>query len=128
MLSIERGSEVLPVAFFSKQLHGAQRCYSAQELQGLAVYEAIRHFAFHLYGRRFVVITDHKGLVSLRTGRQENRRIYGWSLKLAEFDFEMRYRKGELNVVADDLSRCHSEDSGDTTRILEEEGDVGQPT
>ncbi len=64
------------------------------------------------------MITDHKGLVSLRTGRQENRRIYGWSLKLAEFDFEMRYRKGELNVVADDLSHCHSEDSGVTTRLL----------
>ncbi len=90
VLSIERGSEVLQVAFFLKQLHGAQRCYSAQELEELAVYEAICHFAFYLYGRRFVVITDHKCLVSLRTGHQENRRIYGWSLKLVELDFEMR--------------------------------------
>ncbi len=39
------------------------------------MYEAIKHFGYYLYGRRFVVITDHRGLVSLRTARQENREI-----------------------------------------------------
>ncbi len=75
VLSVVRNNEKLPVAFFSKQLRGAQANYSAQELEGLGIYEAIRHFAYFLYGRKFTVVTDHKGLVNMRYGKQENRRI-----------------------------------------------------
>ena len=107
VLSVKREGEKLPVAFFSRQLHGAQQRYSAQELEGLAMFEAIRHFAYFLYGRRFTVITDHRGLVSLRTAKQENRRIYNWALKLTEFEFDIVYRSGKENGVADELSRCH---------------------
>ncbi len=107
VLSVRRGGEILPVAFFSRQLRGAQQRYSAQELEGLAVYEAIRHFGYFLYGRKFTVITDHRGLVSLPTAKQGNRRLYNWALKLTEFDFEIVYRNGKENGVADELSRCH---------------------
>ncbi len=126
VLSVVRGEDQLPVAFFSRQLHGAQSRYSAQELEGLAVYDSVRHFAYFLYGRKFVVFTDHKGLVNLRAGRQENRRLYNWSLKLSEYDFDMVYRSGKLNVVADELSRCHADvDVCDrVTPFLEEGGDV----
>ncbi len=37
VLSVERDGDRLPVAFFSRQLHGAQARYSAQELEGLGV-------------------------------------------------------------------------------------------
>ncbi len=53
------------------------------------------------------MITDHRGLVSLRTAKQENRRIYNWALKLTEFEFDIVYRSGKENGVADELSRCH---------------------
>ena len=45
-LSMVREGEKLPVASFSRQLRGAQVRYSAQELEGLAVYKSIRHFAY----------------------------------------------------------------------------------
>ncbi len=127
VLSVVRNEEKLPVAFFSKQLRGAQANYSAQELEGLGIYEAIRHFAYFLYGRKFTVVTDHKGLVNIRNGKQENRRIYNWCLKLSMYDFEIVYRAGVENVVADDLSRCHGEaDTGERgTHLLKEGGDVG---
>ncbi len=127
VLSVVRNEEKLPVAFFSKQLRGAQMNYSAQELEGLGVYEAIRHFAYFLYGRRFTVVTDHKGLVNMRQGKQENRRIYNWCLKLSMYDFVIVYRAGNENVVADDLSRCHGEKdiSDRVTQLMEEGGDVG---
>ncbi len=129
VLSVERDGNCLPVAFFSRQLKGAQSRYSAQELEGLAVYEAIRHFSYFLHGRRFRVITDHKGLLSLRSGRQENKRIMNWSLKLSEFDYEMVYRAGDQNVVADELSRCYANEDWNLcqegTRLKEEGGDVG---
>ncbi len=127
VLSVVRNDEKLPVAFFSKQLRGAQVNYSAQELEGLGIYESIRHFAYFLYGRKFTVVTDHKGLVNMRYGKQENRRIYNWCLKLSMYDFDIVYRAGVENVVADDLSRCHGETdvSDRVTQLLEEGGDVG---
>ena len=76
VLSVVHQDEKLPMAFFSKQLRGSQLNYSGQELEGLGIYEAISHFAYYLYGHRFTVVTDHKGLVNMREGRQENRCIY----------------------------------------------------
>ncbi len=109
VLSVRREGEWRPVAFFSKQLKGAQSRYSAQESEGLAVFEAEQHFAFYLYGRKFVIVTDHQGLESLRSGRQKNRRVYNWALKLSEFQFEVECRSGSKNVVADELSQCHGD-------------------
>ncbi len=99
VLSVRRERELKPVAFISRQLRGAQTRYSAQELECLVVLEAIQHFAFYLYGRKFEVLTDHKGLESWRTGKQLNRRVYNWALKLSEFDFTIGYRKGGENVA-----------------------------
>ena len=109
VLSVEREGVCLPVAFFSRQLQGAQTRYSAQELEGLAIYESIRHFAYFLYGRRFLLFTDHRGLVNLMCNKQMNRHLYGWALKLSDYDFEIVYSPGCLNTVPDALSRCHGE-------------------
>ncbi len=127
VLSVVRRGEKLPVAFFSRQLQGAQKSYSAQELEGLGVYESVRHFAYFLYGRHFTVVTDHKGLIGMMLKSQENRRIMNWSLKLSMFNFTIVYRAGADNVVADNLSRCgdSSDVSAGSTSLILEGGDVG---
>ncbi len=62
----------------------------------------------------------------MKSGKQENKQIYNWALKLCEFDFVIEYRAGKLNVVADDLSRCHSESKEQESKtFLKEGGDVG---
>ncbi len=106
VLSVRRNDELLPVAFFSRQLKGAQCRYSAQELEGLALYESIRHFGFYLYNRRFTVVIDHRALVTLMTAKQGNRRLHNWSMKLTEFKFSVEYE----NIVADCLSCCYERD------------------
>ena len=104
-LNVERDGKKLPVAYFSKQLQGAQHRYSATELEGLAVFKAIHYFAHYLFGGRFVVLTDHKALVSFLHSRVLNRRLHGWMLQLQQFDFEIKYRPGSENGDADALSR-----------------------
>ena len=104
-LNVERDGRTLPVAFYSKQLQGAQHFYSATELEGLAVFKSVHYFSHYLYGCRFKVITDHKALVSLLHSRILNRRLHGWVLQLLQFDFSIIYRPGKENGDADALSR-----------------------
>ena len=131
VLSMRRDDGLQPVAFFSHQLKGPQGHYSAQELEGLALYESITHFSFYLYRKRFTVITDHQALVTLMTAKQKNRRLDNWSMKLSEYQFDVIYRKGSENIAADSLSRCYGRDEvyADREHQQRKEGeDVGQPT
>ena len=104
-LNVWRDGKERPVAFYSKQLQGAQHYYSATELEGLAVFKSVHFFAHYLYGCRFKVVTDHKALVSFLHSRELNRRLHGWVLQLLQFDFEITYRPGRENGDADALSR-----------------------
>ena len=104
-LNVVRDGVEMPVAFFSRQLQGAQKSYSATELEGLAVYKAIFFFDHFLYGRKFTVYTDHQALVSLLKSKRLNKRLQGWVLRLMEFHFEIVYRPGKCNGDADGLSR-----------------------
>lgn len=54
-----------PIYFFSKILNGAQRNYSTIQKELLAIVEAIKAFRIYLYGRLFILITDHKPLCYL---------------------------------------------------------------
>ena len=101
-----------PAAYFSRQLQGAQRNYSATELEGLAIFKSVHFFAHFLYGRRFSVVTDHKALVAFLKSRVLNKRSHGWVLQLLDFDFEIIYRPGIENQDADALSR-QAWDSGE---------------
>ena len=93
------------MGFFSKQLQGAEKRYSATELEGLAIFRAVLYYAHFLYGREFTIITDHKALVQMMTGKALNRRVHGWALKLQDFSFKVVYCKGSKNGNADGLSR-----------------------
>ena len=104
-LNVVREGKKMPVAYYSKQLQGAQHHYSATELEGLAVFKAIHFFSHYLYGCRFLVMTDHKALVSLLHSRILNRRLHGWVMQLLQFDFQIEYRPGLENCDADALSR-----------------------
>ena len=96
-----------PLAFFSKKLSDTETRYSTFDRELLGAYLAVRHFRFTLEGNQFAVLTDHKPLCSaLRrvtppwSARQQRHLSY-----LAEFTDDIRYLPGDLNPVADCLSR-----------------------
>src|SRR5271170_6838263 len=59
----------------------------------------------YLEGRRFTVITDHASLEYIKTQTNLSRRQARWLETLQANNFEIRYRPGKTNVVADALSR-----------------------
>ena len=54
---------------------------------------------------RGICCTDHEALKWLQTQRYLNKRQARWLTVLAEFDFEIQYRPGKQNVLADAMSR-----------------------
>ncbi|KAL6348741.1 hypothetical protein AAG906_029769 [Vitis piasezkii] len=52
-----------------------------------------------------VVFTDHSALKYLMTKQDAKVRLIRWILLLQEFNLQIKYKKGVVNVVADHLSR-----------------------
>lgn len=102
-----------PIAFASRLLNRAERNYAPTEGECLAIVWAIQKFKYYLHGRRFTVYTDHTALTWLHTNRFSNSKLERWSMKLQEYDFVIKYKKGEDNAVADCLSRLVSPDQLD---------------
>ena len=53
------------IAYWSRQLNKAERNYSTVEREALAVVCAVKEFFPYLYGRPFILLTDHNPLTSL---------------------------------------------------------------
>jgi RNase H-like domain found in reverse transcriptase/Integrase zinc binding domain/Chromo (CHRromatin Organisation MOdifier) domain len=104
-LSQEFEGKLQPIAFMSKKLSPAERNYPVHEQELLAVIQAIREWKCYLDGRKFKVNTDHKSLIYLQKQPHLSSRQTRWVEFLAQFDFEMQYKSGKLNTVADALSR-----------------------
>ena len=66
------GSE-RPIANVSKTLSQTQRKYSQIHKEVLAIIFALTKFHHFLYGRIFIVVTDHKRLISLSAQTKQRR-------------------------------------------------------
>lgn len=94
-----------PIAYLSRTLSKAEEKYSATAKELLAIYFSAKMFRPYLYGRSFIIYTDHEPLtkelkLTDATGRVTRQRLY-----LEQFDFKLIYKQGKQNVVADGLSR-----------------------
>ena len=98
-----------PCAFASRTLSKTEENYSAIEKELLAIVWACKYFRPYLYGNKFVLYTDHQPLTYPFNIKDANSKLIRWRLYLEEFDYEIKYRPGRQNVVADGLSRIKIE-------------------
>jgi hypothetical protein len=94
-----------PVAYASRGLNKAELNYATIEKELLAIVWSTKHFKPYLYGRHFVIKTDHKPLIYLFNMRDPSSRLIKFRLALEEYNFTVEYVKGKENTVADVLSR-----------------------
>lgn len=94
-----------PIFFFSKTLNDAQRRYSTIQKELLAIVECIKAFRVYIYGRFFIIITDHKPLCYLFGMKDCGSRLFRQKLELLDYNFKIIHRPGAQNNVADALSR-----------------------
>lgn len=107
VLMQEHDNGLFPVAFASKKLSIRERAYSTMERECLALVWAVQKFQLYLYGKAFVLQTDHQPLVYLNRCKLSNSRIMRWALFLQCYSVHIEAIKGSLNVGADYMSRLY---------------------
>ena len=100
-----------PIAFYSRKLKPEQTRYTTTEKELLSIVETLKEFRNILLGMKIVVYTDHKNLTCKHFNTD---RVMRWRLILEEYGPELRYVKGEQNIVADALSRLKIQDSNES--------------
>ncbi|GJU23444.1 putative alpha/beta hydrolase fold protein [Tanacetum coccineum] len=98
-----------PIAFLSKTLAPKHQSFSAYERELLAMVLALQKWRGYLLDRHFKIKTDHFSLKYVLDQRMTTPFQSKWHLKFLGFDYEIEYKKGEENVVADALSRVQTQ-------------------
>ena len=83
-------SDERPKAFSSRTLSKSERNYSQLEKESLSITFGIQKFHQYLYGRKFLLVTDHKPLLSLLGPKSgiptlAAARMQRWALKLSAY-------------------------------------------
>lgn len=94
-----------PVCYASRTLNPNEINYSVTEKELLAIIWSVKYFRPYLFGRHFLIKTDHRPLKWLESLKEPNSKLVRWKLLLSEYDYEIDYIKGKENYVADTLSR-----------------------
>ena len=100
-------SAEIVIAYGSRTLTTGEQHYSAYKKELLGMVYAINHFRYYLYGKKFIVRTDHRALEWLLKTRAQNAPslLYRWQDVLSEYDFQIEYVPGTKMGHVDGLSR-----------------------
>ena len=103
----QKGRRVV-ISYASRKLKKHERNmdnYSSMKLELLGMKWAVAEkFKDYLYGSHFTVYTDNTALSQLKTSKLATTETR-WLALLANYDFDIKYKPGKKNTVADALSR-----------------------
>lgn len=94
----------LPIEFISKALTPTQYRWNTTEKECYAIVFALKKWEKILIDKPFTLWSDHENLSYINDSGSS--KVLRWKMFLLEFDFIIKYIKGEENLVADCLSRC----------------------
>ena len=100
-------------SLISRTLTPAEKHYSQVEKEALAIIFAVKKFHRFLFGRHFVIESDHQPLKALfgesnRIPHMGSSRIVRWALILSAYTYTIPYKSAKHLGNADALSRLPS--------------------
>ena len=106
LTQLDQAGTERPIAFFSTKLNPAQRNYAVVEKEALAAITALNKFKGWLFGAsQVIIISEHNPLLFLTQASPKSPKLTRWALALQCYPLEWKYRRGQLNYVADCLTR-----------------------
>ena len=93
------------ITYKSRKLKIHEKNYASYDLELVVVIHALKMWRYHLIGRKFILMTDNKGLKYLLDQPNLNARQARWLAFLSEYDFEIQHIKANENKVDGALTR-----------------------
>ncbi|KAJ9566776.1 hypothetical protein OSB04_002742 [Centaurea solstitialis] len=98
-------------AYASRKLKVHENNYPTHDMEMAAVVFALKIWRHYLYDVKCQIYTDYKSLQHLLNQKELNMRQRRWVELLSDYDCEILYHPGKVNVVADSLNRKGGEDA-----------------
>jgi transposase InsO family protein len=103
------------IAYASRTLTKAERNYCVTRKELLAVVHFVKYFRHYLYGKSFLVRTDHSSLRWLTNFKNPEGQLARWLEVLSSYDMTIAHRPGAQHCNADALSRLPCRQCGFTS-------------
>ena len=102
------------ISHASRTLTNTERSYSQIEKEALALVFAVQKFHQYIYGRKFILQSDHKPLISIFGSKKgipvyTANRIQRWAIIFLAYNFKIEYISTNCFGYADMLSRLINE-------------------
>ncbi|WVY93545.1 hypothetical protein V8G54_032633 [Vigna mungo] len=94
-----------PIAYFSKLFCPRLSKSSAYVRELHAITSVVKRWRQYLLGHFFIIQTDQRSLKDLLTQIIQTPEQQHYLVKLLGYDYDIQYKPGKLNIVADALSR-----------------------
>ena len=93
------------IGYGSKALTKEERNYCVTRRELLAVVHFIEHYKYYLYGKRFLLRTDHSSLRWMLGQKEPSDQLARWIQRMACYHFDIEHRPGKKHSNADAMSR-----------------------
>lgn len=105
MLSQVYNEMDMPISYISRSFQKGELNKATIEKELLAIHFAITYYRPYVYGKKFIVKSDHKPLIFLYNMKNPSSKLVRIRLDLEEYEFDIIHIRGKDNVAADALSR-----------------------
>ena len=99
-----------PMVYVSRTLTSTERNYSKLEKEALSLIYGAQKFHQYLYGRWFILVTDHKPLTTILGPKRgipplAAARLQRWAYTLSAYSYTIEFRPTREHVNTDGFSR-----------------------